>query len=263
VDLALRELCEAVVTRRGRAGQPFGCYVIAGDRPEADLARSVERDVFLEYFGNTPELMDAEYGPFERTSVFLCVVDHRRLLPAGVMRLILPTPAGQKSMIDIDRCWGSDPADVLARAGVTADPAHVWDIATLAVAADYRGGGSEGLVSVALYQGAIQCALACGVEVFVAILDDVVLRLIDDRMGRPFGYFTGLAPKPYLDSPASLPVYVDVADYGRRLRESDPHVHALLFEGRGIEAAVATPRWAEEVPAIDGRLRAAARAMPA
>ncbi|GIU86715.1 MAG: hypothetical protein KatS3mg009_1230 [Acidimicrobiia bacterium] len=263
MDLARRELAEALVAGRGQPEQPFGCYVIGGDDPAAELGRSVERDVFLEYFGNTEELLAAEYGPYERTSLFLCVVDHRRLVPAGVMRMILPTPAGQKSLVDMERCWGTDAATAFARSGADVDPARVWDIATLAVAADYRGGGSEGLVSIALYQAAFQSALPCGIGFFVAILDSVVLRLIEERVSEPFRYFAGLEPRRYLDSPASLPVFVDIDDYSRRLRAADPRMHEVLLDGRGLEAAVSVPRWVEESRAVVDRLHAAARALPA
>jgi hypothetical protein len=259
VDIARRELVDALVATRGAPEEPFGTYLIGGDERTADVARSVERDVFLEYFGNTEELMAAEYGPYERTSLFLCVVDHRRLVPAGVMRLILPSPAGQKTMTDIERCWGREPNEALTRCGVATEPSRIWDIATLAVASEYRGGGSEGLVSLALYQGAVQCALACDVEVYVAILDTVVLRLIHERMGAPFGTFDGLEPKRYLDSPASLPAYVDLPRFGERVRESEPAIHELLFGGRGIEAAVGPPRWAEEARAVTDRLTPGAR----
>lgn len=246
MDLTIRELTERVVARRGEPEQPFGLHLLAGTDPAAELCRHVEREVFLEYFGNTSDFLAREYGAYEETSLFLCVIDHRRLAPAGVMRMILPSDAGQKSLHDIERVWKESPDEVFARTGVQFDPVRVWDIATLAVANDYRGRNSEGLISLALYQAAFQTSMPCGARWFVAVLDAVVLELIDTRLARPFSYYSGLEPLRYLDSPASLPVYVDIHDYGRRLREADPTMHALLFEGTGLEPTLSAPDWAQE-----------------
>ena len=57
----LRELGDRVVATAGEPSEPFGVYVFAADAPESELARHVEREVFYEYFDNTPELLEAEY----------------------------------------------------------------------------------------------------------------------------------------------------------------------------------------------------------
>src|SRR5579875_1985596 len=86
-----------------RLVEPFGVYVLRSEDPAAELGRSLERAVFLEAFGNTPELLEVEYSPYESASLFLVVVDHRRRLPAGVMRVICPGgPAGLKSLNDLE-----------------------------------------------------------------------------------------------------------------------------------------------------------------
>jgi len=254
VDLALRELSEELVVRTGSAEQPFGTYVVHADDPAAELGRHVEREVFQEYFGNTRELLEREYDPYEPASMFLCVVDHRRLVPAGVMRMILPGSAGQKSLADMARVWSVDVSTAFSGTGVEVDRSRVWDIATLAVARDYRGGGSEGLVSIALYQAAFQTALPGNAGWFVAILDSIVVDLIETRLHRPFSHFAGVEPRTYLDSPASLPVFVDIEDYRRRLAASDATMHALLFGGTGLEAAVRPPDWADAVRRVVSRV---------
>ena len=71
--------------------------------------------MFLEAFGNTAELLADEYGPYEASSFFICVVDHLRMLPAGVMRVVLPSPRGFKSLNDIEPVWG-EPAESAHRA---------------------------------------------------------------------------------------------------------------------------------------------------
>ena len=234
----LRELGGRVVAAAGRPSEPFGVYAFAADAPESELARHVERDVFYEFFNNTPELLDAEYGPYEASTLFVCALDHRRRLPAGAIRLVLPSPAGLKSLGDVEPVWGQRIDDVLVRTSLRLDADRAWDVATLAVDSEYRGRATDGLVRLGLYQGVAQLALRCHVSWVVTILDLVVLNLLQRAMADPFQRFAGLEPMPYLDSPASLPVYCDLDAYFARLETADPSMYEILFEGRGLEAAV-------------------------
>ena len=234
----LRELGGRVIAAAGRPSEPFGVYAFAADAVESELARHVEREVFYEFFRNTPELLDAEYGPYERSTIFVCALDHRRQLPAGAIRLVLPSPAGFKSLGDVHSAWGQPVDDVLARTGLALDADRTWDVATLAVNAEYRGRATDGLVSLGMYQGVAQLALRCHVKWVVTILDLVVLNLLQGAMADPFQRFAGLEPQPYLDSPASLPVYCDLDAYFARLETADPSMYEILFDGRGLEAAV-------------------------
>ena len=127
-------------------------------RPESELARHVEREVFYEYFNNTPELLEAEYGPYEASTLFVCMMDHRRRLPAGVIRLVLPSPAGLKSLGDVEPVWGHRIDDVLWGMSLRLEADSAWDVATLAVDSEYRGRATDGLVSLGLYQSVAQLA---------------------------------------------------------------------------------------------------------
>jgi hypothetical protein len=159
------------------------------------------------------------------------------------MRVIVPSPAGFKSLDDIELGWHV-PADVvIARTGITVDPTRTWDIATFAVAGDYRGPKTDGLISLALYQAVSTLATANDVETIVCILDLVVMDLIQTRTHRPLRGFTGLEPANYLDSPASLPVHWDLEDHRQRLALLDPGLLDLFYRGTGLEAAVSTPEW--------------------
>jgi hypothetical protein len=242
VEAELRQLADRVIDPA--SAQPFGVYVLRSDDPASELARHVERVVFLEAFGNTPELLAREYDPYEPSSTFLCVLDHRRKMPAGVMRLIVPSDAGLKSLDDLELVWGEKLDALLPRSGVTYGRQHVWDIATLAVGVDYRGRAASGLVSLALYQALCMSASQAGTEWFVSILDAAVLRMVQGQMRRPFSNFDGIAAQRYLDSKSSLPVWCDIATWSRRLAAADPTIYELLFEGHGLEAAVAVPDWA-------------------
>lgn len=252
----LAELVEGVIDPR--SAQPFGVYVLPAREPAAELGRHVEREVFFEFFGNSPLLLAEEYGRYESASLFLCVIDHRRRLPAGTIRVILPSDAGFKSLDDIERVWGERLPDVLDRTGLTLDPQRVWDVATLAVTADYRGGATQGLVSLALYQALGVGALRCGIRWLVTVLDVVVLELIQSQTQSAFSFFHGVEPMRYLDSPSSVPVWCDLETWSRRVEVADHTVYELLCEGRGLEAAVAPPDW-DAVAALVGAAASGAR----
>jgi hypothetical protein len=243
VDLDLRERCAALVDRSG-SSSPFGAYVLSSSDPGAELGREVERVVFHEYFSNTPEMLADEYDPYEPGSMFLCVVDQRRLVPAGVMRVVVPSPCGLKSLDDISRVWDQPTEEVIARAVDPFDRQSCWDIATFAIAKEYRGAATEGLVSLALYQALVMCSEARGIGWYVAVMDTKVLDAISARIADPFVPFPGLAPKVYMDSPASVPVYVDIPAFEGRLADREPPIHEILFAGTGLEAAVWSPDWA-------------------
>jgi hypothetical protein len=240
--VTLHELAAGLRDREPRPDTPYGLYVLADDDPAAELARSVEREVFLEYFGNTPELLEAQYGAYGAACWFLLVLDHHRLAPAGMCRMIAPSPAGSKTVDDARTMWNVDLADHPDVRHVL-DGAGTWDAATLAVAPGYRRRETDGLVSAALLQGIVMVATRNGCTALTATLDCVVLDLVQAQCGRPFLPFPGAAPQRYLDSPASLPVYVDRARFERDLAAQDPGTHALLFLGEGLEATVSAPDW--------------------
>jgi hypothetical protein len=240
VDLAserLRGLARSVIPRG--INQPFGAYCFGPFDPAAELARAVESAVLLEAFGNTPETIRAEYGEYEASSLFFCILDHRREVPAGAVRIVLPTEGGpgMKTVNDLPRNWHETVEDYLARHVLPGDLAHTWDIATLAVAPEYRSAFATGLVAMGLYQSGLRTAVELGFEWMVAILDKVVYRMAKARFRQPFVPFA--EARPYLGSQESLPVYLSITDYRRRLSLDDPPMHAILFEGVGIEPALA------------------------
>jgi hypothetical protein len=241
--MELEELADDLIGAAGRGETPFGVYLIDADDPLAELPRSVERQVFLEFFGNTAEMLELEYGPYDHASRFLCVMDHVRRRPAGVIRIIEPGAVGLKSLHDLEQLWAVDPHELVGPSGARFDPDDVWDLATLAVAPDYRSSASGGLISMALYQALNMLGARRGVKWAVAVMDLVVLDLINSAWHRPFAGVPGAEPRRYLDSPASVPVFCEVAEYEARLAFLDPATHEILFEGRGLESLVSTPAW--------------------
>lgn len=232
----VQRLASAVIP--GSVAEPMGAYLFRFDEPGAELARHLDRVVFLEAFGNTPELLAEEYDPYEASSVFVCIMDHLRRAPAGAMRIVLPSPAGCKTFHDLSTVWHEDVADVGNRTGLALDPDRTWDVATLAVAGGYRGKAATGLVTLGLYQALTMLAWRSEVDWLVAILDVPVFRMIRWKLRMTFAGFTGVHPRPYLGSPASLPVWCSVDAGEQRLAETDPDLRTLLFDGVGIEPAL-------------------------
>ena len=241
----LRDLADDTARAAGRNGTPFGTYVFTADDPASELARHVERTVFLEAFGNTTELLAASYGPYEASTAFICVLDHRRALPAGGMRMILPGRLGSKTLDDLAVEWGQPIEDVWQRTGLVGSPEQVWDCATMSVGAGYR----SGLISQAMLQAWVTSMRVCGARYVVTILDHVVLRHLQAMMRKPFAPFAGVNARSYLGSPSSLPCYADLLTWAERVEREAPQVLDVLYHGRGLEAAVSHPDW-DAVPTL-------------
>jgi hypothetical protein len=241
-------LVDWLIEEGGRGSTPFGQYIVPSSHPAAALARRVEQTVFGEVFGNTPELLAEEYDPYDDASVFICVLDHVQRRIAGAIRLITPSPAGLKSIDDIETGWHEPAADVMARSPFDLDLDNTWDLATLAVAPDYRGESTDGLITLGLLQGVALLAGRHDVRHVVAILDLVVMDVIQTRYHRPMTTFAGLEPANYLDSPASLPIVWDLVDHRQRLELIDPTLGEIGYGGRGLEAVLSHPDWELEHP---------------
>jgi len=243
------------------ATEPLGAYLFASDDPGAALARYVESSVFLEVFGNTEELLEKEYEPYESASIFVCVVDHRRRCPAGMMRIMLPSSAGFKTFNDVAPVWGVGADEMVARSGISLDPRATWDIASLAVAPEYRGKAATGLVTLGLFQGLTTMAWNLGIDWFVTIFDAAVLRMIRWKLHMTFSCFTGVTAASYLGSPASVPAWCRLTDAKARFSEVDPGLHDMLFEGVGLEAALRPLELGEAVERVAG-ISSAIRPLP-
>ncbi|HVB05077.1 MAG TPA: hypothetical protein VNF07_02380 [Acidimicrobiales bacterium] len=231
----LRLLVEAAIA--GHPDTPFGAYLFTADEPAAEIARHVEREIFLDAFGNDADQLAVEYGAYESRSVFFVVIDHGRRLPAGAMRLIAPGAAepGLKSMEDVERFWETPAEALLGARGIVLAPERTWDIATLAVARDYQHALGSGLVSLGLYQSVVRSCREVGVEHLVALLDSLVYRITRARYAEPFIAYG--EPRPYLGSTASYPVYCSLAEWEERLMLVEPPLLEIIYRGRGIEAA--------------------------
>lgn len=214
-----------------RVEEQEGTYRLVLD-PTGDLleaARACEADVFLARYGNTRQQLAQEYGPYEGQSVFLALAAPSGAVEAAV-RFIVPGPAGLKSLVDVEHePWGVDAAASADAAGL--DLARTWDIATLSVR-DTRAHGVSHVA--ALYHGIALATRVNGVTATVAVLDIRVRRLLGS-VGLHYRTLPGTRVRPYLGSPASVPVYAELADLLDNQRRVDPESYRLFVHGSGLD----------------------------
>lgn len=193
-----------------------------------EAARACESDVFLARYGNTAEQLEQEYGDYEAQSVFLALATAEGHVEAAV-RFIVPGRAGLKSLVDLERePWSVDAAASAGAAGL--EPDRTWDIATLSARSDRTDGVSH---VAALYHGIALATRVNGISGTVAILDIRVRRLLDS-VGLHYRTLPGARVRPYLGSPASVPVYADLAAMLDNQRRVDPESYRLFVHGAGL-----------------------------
>ena len=205
--------------------------VVADSRAELDAACLVEAQVFQQAFGNTPEVMEQEYGPFADRSRFLAVLDDADGSALGVARLILPDDAGSmKTLADVaGPPWHLSVGDVLGASGLAGR--LVWDVASLAVDRRYRSGAAGAELLLALCHGIYRYTLLNGVDGLVTVLDDRVLRLLR-LMGAPCAPMPGAVSRAYMGSPASTPCIWRVDAMATGVISRRPDLAPAMVEGR-------------------------------
>ncbi|MFC7278823.1 hypothetical protein ACFQS1_33075 [Paractinoplanes rhizophilus] len=191
----------ALALHADRPGR-FLALAVAPASPLADVARTVERQVFEESFGNDTTTMAGEYTRYENDSLFFLVLDRRTGLPAGAGRVI---DGGGKTLDDAPARIGTDLSVIVARHGLA--NGRIWDFATLAVLPAYRGGKSGLAVSSLLYRTFLNAGRLAGVRHVVALLDQRAHRNLK-LLGVEFAPMAGSAPFEYLGSPATEALHV-------------------------------------------------------
>ena len=198
-----------------------------------EAALECEEDVFLQAFGNTRQQLESEYGPYNDQSVFMAVADDDGRVH-GVCRFITPGPAGLKSINDVSRDpWHVDGLRAARAAGV--DPARAWDIATLGVRPEARGG--KVAISMALFHGIVLATGANEVSHVTAILDEHARRLLS-MAEWIMPAIPGTRSGEYLGSPSSTPVYGDRAAMMDAQRRVNPEAYRLMSLGIGLDGIV-------------------------
>jgi hypothetical protein len=204
--------------------------VVADSAAEVAAARAVEARVFLDAFGNTADVMDQEYGHYADRSRFVTVIDDWDGSALGTVRLVHPGATGElKTLTDVAGApWHLSVPESLDAAGLAGRP--VWDVATLSVDRAHRSGARRSEVTLALCHGLYRYSRACGVEGWVTILDDRVLRLLR-VMGVPWKPMPGAGSRFYLGSPASTPCVCLIDSIAATMRARRPDVAPAMLEG--------------------------------
>jgi hypothetical protein len=211
--------------------------LVAESRTETEAARALETRVFLDAFGNTPDVMEREYGHYADRSRFVVVIDDSDGGALGMARLIVPDLAGElKTLTDVaGEPWQLSVPESLRAAGLAGRP--VWDVATLAVDRRGRSGTSGSEVTLALCHGLYRYSRANGVEAWVTVLDDRVLRLLR-VMGVPWTAMPGAGSEYYLGSPASTPCVCSLDAIAPTMRARRPDVAPAMLDGELRSIAV-------------------------
>jgi hypothetical protein len=211
--------------------QPYGCYVVHGTNPFANLARHVDAKVFEESFGNTAPIMEKEYGPYEASSVHFIIMDHQKRLPIGSMRIVYNSAAGLKSVEDLHKTNARTPegqiiTPPMVYANYNADPDSCVDVATAAVVKGHR---KNGIPSHLLYR-TLYLTIAANQDDFshiLAIMDTKAERTLH-KMRMPFKPILDSEPFSYLDTAADQKSDEEKS-LSRAIISPTPNFHASLM----------------------------------
>jgi ribosomal protein S18 acetylase RimI-like enzyme len=185
--------------------QRFSVHLAGPDDAAALLSLQVAADVFLEAFGNTPELLRSEYAALLPAMTHLLVLDRTTRTAVGSL-ILQEAPAEElKTVVDLAGEPWSVPVDrTLGALGIGRGARTGADLLLLAVRPGYRRHG----VAQLLMYGGWMASLSRGIHLWTAILDDTLLggmNLMTEGALRPID---GAIGAPYLGSPASTPVSV-------------------------------------------------------
>lgn len=237
----VRSIAEHVI---GDATEPMGVYAFRPEEDGAALPLFVEEQAFEEAIGDTAAAVVADqFSPYDHATLLFCVVDQHRKMPAAMARIILPSKTGLKSMNDIPATWAISTDDLFDASDFDFDPNHTWDLATLAIGPEYRAAAFQGMVTMSLCQSMSMLGARLGFPWTIALLHVPVLRMLQWKLHRPFNEFVGVEPRPYLDSPATLPAWMHLPEWHRRLAERDAVLFEMMTKGTGLEPAVRPPDW--------------------
>jgi hypothetical protein len=202
---------------------------------EATIA--CEEGVFFDRYGLAPAELATYHAPYDRSSVFLALADDATGDVVAMVRMVYPSSAGLTTMADLSKePWNVEPTSSLAATGLPTD--KVWDIATLAV----RGPVTRRsyLYASALYHGILKLCTANDVRGVVAVLDERVRRMLG-VLALTSEVLPGAFTAPYFGSPATTPVWTNLADMLSHQRVRAPDAYRLVTLGVGLDGIKIPP----------------------
>jgi hypothetical protein len=206
-------LCGEFLSRREQKPEGrYGIYLIDGKNIFSDIGRYIESTVLYEYFKNTPEQLQKQYGDYDNYSMFLVGIDHETREPMGEMRIILPSELGQKSLNDLPKTDLKIYPETVYTA-YDMDPDKCLDVATIAVAKSYRGKRGDNLTSLLLYRSLYVRFLKDPNYTHVVAILDLEAKNSIDKYKIPFRPILDTEAFSYLESPLSLALIAQTTEY--------------------------------------------------
>lgn len=213
------------------------CLVTVGPFSKyANLARSLESEVFFEFFHNDSELMKDEYGPYENASKFFMVIDRKENRKAGVMRLLHDSEHGFKAIKDVKSMGLTDLSedDILASLGVSSTGSTI-EIATIAASPVYRGRRSDQLVSAAMYRALYQYCLSGNYTDLVAVIDSKPLQNLHDIYLPVSTTEEVKSPFEYLNAKENSLIHIPIGDIEGFMKGHDVATFDFLLGKPGLD----------------------------
>ena len=234
-------LIDDLVSQNAELQEAESALVLAtinGNSLYANLARSLECKVFNGYFGNDPEKMAEEYGPYDNVSTFFVLVDKVNKKTAGVMRVIPEGMLGHKSSNDLvtKKCktYSGEPVTSLDVQEIyeefNMDPAYALDVATIAARPEYgqKATGSP-IVLASLMRALRNYTQQHGYDDLLAIIDaDPQQKLTD--VGLPIKLSDKIAtPFKYLGAEGNSFIHIPVAEVDQSVKKVHPVIYDYLL----------------------------------
>jgi len=228
---------EFLKTKSVAARDRFVCFEVEGTDPFANIARQVEREVFEDSWGNDSATLQKEYGPYDGSSLFFLAVDMHKMVPAGVVRVIRNSPAGLKTLVDLQDRFKSPRAPIaipvdhsMGYHGID-DLDRCWDGATAAVRRRYRGK----LAAIYLQIGRVLggAMIRENIQHLVAVLDAPIFKAAREVLGLPIVPLADTVPFTYMGAPNNQAVYARVSmlvTAATRNRKVRHHIRSCLAD---------------------------------
>lgn len=188
----------------GSSGR-LSAHLAGPDDDAALLSLQLTGSVFLEAFGNTPELLHREYAALLPSMRHVVVLDKVAQSPVGALILQEGPAAALKTVVDLAAPPWSFPApSSLAALGLAPDDRSAADLLVMAVDSAFR---NRAIAQLLMYAGWV-ASVARGIDRWTAILDDGLLRGLDQLTAGAVVPIGSARSAPYLGSPGSTPITV-------------------------------------------------------
>ena len=196
-----RRLTDDLLASVGTVPGRYSVHLSSAPDDGALLSLQVVADVFLDAFGNTPDLLRGEYTHLLASMTHVVVLDHESRSVAGCLVLQEAPAAELKTVVDLaGEPWSMAPEVSLGAMTLAPGDRTAGDLLFLAVGTEHR---SRGVAVLLLYAGWVVSATR-GIERWTAILDDpLVAGLTELTLG---ALHPVAGSRPYLGSAGSTPV---------------------------------------------------------